>query len=117
MFPQKNTAGKCWCLVSLITLVSKIVRNLEVSRLEVFFVLTQGFRGTNCEDQLSVCAGGLICYNGGTCQESSGLQVCLCPANFNGEGCIYAIPGQPAGPGTNDVIIPATLGTWLRITS
>jgi len=34
----------------------------------------------------------------------------MCPANFNGKGCIYYIPGEPSGIGVNDVVGPDSIG-------
>lgn len=63
---------------------------------------------------MSRCEGGLVCYNGGKCEVGSdGKQRCRCPRNFNGEGCIYKIPGQPAGPGTDDVTVPDHIGDFV----
>ena len=74
-------------------------------------VIFQGFRGTNCEKMMSKCDGGLVCYNGGTCVEAvDGNESCMCPANYNGKACIYYIPGEPPGPGVNDVTPPDHIG-------
>ena len=76
------------------------------------FFFSQGYRGTNCESSMAVCDGGLICYNGGSCIDGpGGEQTCMCPRNFNGKGCIYYIPGEPAGRGVNNVTGPNRIGT------
>lgn len=52
-----------------------------------------------------------MCYNGGTCvQKTDGAQSCFCPADYNGDACIYYVPGLPAGPGNNNISIPETFG-------
>jgi Notch 1 len=50
------------------------------------FVLSPGFKGKNCEENIDDCPRNL-CQNGATCVDDVNRYSCVCPPTFTGELC------------------------------